>query len=815
MAEKVTWKNFRCPSCGAPLKAENTKDPIECVYCGNTVVPSVDASSNKEVNNEFDLISTGNKVRIEGIKTPSSALAYIEQFFEDYDWDNFAYAQNLSVAEADKLVDSLKMTSADDKNTWLVAFKTVFVPYNKKINSCRNIISDIIEKYKKDDLDAYSKFDAYRRVVSTLMSKKNAVIETLQKIIEKASKYGATAKEIADLNAELDSIKDPLNIYLYRSIEDIPGIRDYIEGKNLEIAMKLAAKNIYAQEEYLRAKSLIEQHRYVEALDSLISLEGYSDSDKLAEKVDEYFIMNNVLEITGKRYFYKKSSEGDASSLTLYPTEGDKISGKPLIKFIKQIVSNYADIIYYIDTENKLRRYNLSNGNNEKLCKVSVSDKDMYVHNRKVYLMSRGEGKKQLLELNLSTGKIKIIIDSISNIILFDKNRLVYFGYPLLHINAKANPNEKTGTVKNSVNVLDLDTKEITIVGKKSVEVEGFIGNRVIYTYKAPSKNNLNLFVKELGNNYSELLIEKNIYEFRSVFADKLLYDIGNSKNKTLIYANADGSDRKEWALNIATLLFEQGGWVYFLRRSGYNSILCKAHIGDTSFSVVATDVDEFVEIKNGYLYYKNFYSELIKVRMDGTNYQELCDDVEEVINIKEDNVVFVSVDERTKPNEFAQSSRTIKSIYKVDFTGSGKRKLVYNVKNVKKFDDKTVYFTATEKKETNTTSSSDYSPRVENLYKVDTQNGHTKKLLTLEVAVDKKKPNIFIYTMVAAAVLFFIGLLCIIADAGGAGVFFWIMAFIAVPVAFLFKSKSGEKSAIDQLKERFTDLSEEKNKKA
>ena len=68
-------------------------------------------------------------VRVEGIKNSSSALAYIEQFYEEYDWEAFAYAQTLSIAEIDKLAASLKVSSADDKNTWFVSFKAMSVPY--------------------------------------------------------------------------------------------------------------------------------------------------------------------------------------------------------------------------------------------------------------------------------------------------------------------------------------------------------------------------------------------------------------------------------------------------------------------------------------------------------------------------------------------------------------------------------------------------------------------------------------------------------------------------------------------------------------
>ena len=42
MAEKVTLKIMKCPTCGASLKAKNNTEAITCVYCGNSVVPVTD-----------------------------------------------------------------------------------------------------------------------------------------------------------------------------------------------------------------------------------------------------------------------------------------------------------------------------------------------------------------------------------------------------------------------------------------------------------------------------------------------------------------------------------------------------------------------------------------------------------------------------------------------------------------------------------------------------------------------------------------------------------------------------------------------------
>ena len=133
MSEKVSLKAMKCPTCGATLKAKNNTEAITCVYCGNTVVPVAEATAAPQNNTA----GFSGVVKVEGIKTSSSALAYIEQFFEEYDWEAFAYAQSLTVAEIDKLANSLKVSSADDKNTWFACFKAISIPFANKINGCK------------------------------------------------------------------------------------------------------------------------------------------------------------------------------------------------------------------------------------------------------------------------------------------------------------------------------------------------------------------------------------------------------------------------------------------------------------------------------------------------------------------------------------------------------------------------------------------------------------------------------------------------------------------------------------------------------
>ena len=631
MAKQIALKILQCPTCGGPLKAENNTDAVTCVYCGNSVVPVTTSEPTAQNENA----GFRGVVRVEGIKTSSSALAYMEEFFEEYDWEAFAYAQTLSVAEMDKLANSLRVSSADDKNTWLACFKATFVPYTKKLLGCKNILSAVIEEYKKNNLDSYSRFDAYKRIVAILISQKDEVIAVLEKYVDKAEKYGATAEELHNVRAQVDIIRNTAAVKQYDAIEDIPEITTFAREKNAKILAELAAEGIDAEKEYARAKSLLNQKEYVQALNILIALRGYSDTRELIEKIDKYFLISDVLEIEGNMYYFAEGRK-EENSLNLYPAYDGQIAAKPIIKNIGKMVSNHADVLYYLDDSRRLQRYFLSTGAKDRLSDEHFSKDSIFVYGCKVFLLTADTvndweytSKRSLWVLDLARGSVDKVMENVADIRSLTRNIMVYT------------------TAEKVTMVLDVDTMSTIEIGTKDVTVEG---DYVIYTQLAPNQHNKSLYVKSLTGREPAKLVEQNIFAFSGVLAGKLFYYIGNSRNKTLVNINWDGTDRKEWPLYISELLFEQGGWVYFIRRAGHNAILCKSCLDGSKFSVIAADIDRFIKLKNGYLYYINDESTLVKVRMDGSNLQELCEDVEMVLSVREDKIIFISVDDRIQP---------------------------------------------------------------------------------------------------------------------------------------------------------------------
>ncbi len=781
MSEQANLKTLRCPTCGAPLKAENNSDAIVCVYCGNTVVPVTEAAAPQQEN-----VGISGAVKVEGIKTSSSALAYMELFFEEYDWDSFAYAQTLSVAEMDVLAESLKSASADDKNTWFACFRAVACPFRYKLQGCQRILESVIAEHKKDNLDAYSRFDAYKRIAGMVMGRKNTVLSHLENIVSKAQKYGASGEEVCKLREELEEIK-AASLVLYKDVESIPQVKDHIAWKNARIVETLAARGINAQAEYAKAQTLMEQRNFVEALNILLTLKGYEDSDSLIEKLDKYFLISDVLEVEGKLYYFQKSA-GEVDTLQLYPTEDGKIGAKPLIKNIGKIVTNHADLLYYLDGGYKLRRFNLATGAETKVLDAIMDKKAIYAYGRRVFLLARTSktGAEvtvyNIVTLDLTTGVISTLVEGVTGITSLTDNKMIYTtaekivreNYETMHV-----------TLTHIINVDTMDKVEL---GKKVVSIEGYVDNFVVYTQESPNAYNKNLYIKALDAQGSEKLVEKNIYRFCDIIGDQLFYYVGNSKNQSLITANSDGRQRKQWPRFISEILFEQGGWLYFVRKAGYNSVLCKSRLDGSRYSVIAADIDRFINIQNGYLYYINNDSTLVKVRMDGSNLQKLCEDVESVLSVQEDKIIFVSVDDRIVIGTFEQTTKLVKSIYAVEFSGGGKIKLAYDIQSAREYDENTVYYVAAREIKS---SYDQLGKQVNVLYKLDVQTNRAGKLLELEKqhpVEEESKISGFVVAMIVMGMALFFALVGLAGEAFGFSALCIVIAIVAAAVGLLLR---------------------------
>lgn len=796
MSEKVSLLALRCPMCGGELKAEKENERMVCVYCDSTVVPV--SEQNAKFHSRTDASSAAEK-----INTSSSALAYMEDLFETYDWEAFSYGYSLTLPETEALIARLKVQSADDKNTWIADFQAAYVPFSKKTDACQRFLLSAVQEYKQDGVDAYSTFDAYKRVSRQILSNKDALLTRLERDIKKAEKYGAAAAEIASMREKADGISKEAVSKIHNKLEEIPQIKAFLSERNAKCKAELAARGIDASAQYAQAKALIEQGKSVQALRLLRQLEDYEDSAALAQELNEYFLLGDALEVGTKRYCFKKYiDESGRKNYSLHPEKDGKLCTKPLLTDIHQVITNFADILYYLNYSGELIRCDLTDPQPSVMCQARFNDEQLYLYEKKnlVYLRTQGT-VFDIHVLDLDAGTVKPLLKKVRKILGFYTDKLVFqaenntdekeespagcLTAPVQWVknffkdffSEKSAPSEEPEVIVTKIMLLD--DAHIVNLGDKPLMVQDFTEDSVIYTTNAPAHNNQNLYIKPLRREAPAVLLEENIFRFHAVTAGKLFYFVGNSKQNTTVTIAPDGSGRCEWPQRIGDIFFQKNGWIFFTRTSGHNTILCRARADGSRFKIVAKRISQVIELKNGFLYFIDDTDALVKVRMDGSNLQTLCQNVEQVLNIREEGVIFISRDDSA-----------VKSIYAVDFTGAGLSKLAYNIKDAKARNGEWIYYIATKMVE---------GKKKNMLLRLNTHDGATQTLMQLSVTKEpqpvqkEEESDWFFVCVLFAGIAFFIMLVGCISGSWLLSLFCFVLAVIALAAGLFNKYKSSD----------------------
>ena len=407
--------------------------------------------------------------------------------------------------------------------------------------------------------------------------------------------------------------------------------------------------------------------------------------------------------------YYFKNDDSEFQTISLYPAVNGKISDKAIIKYISKIITNHADIIYYLDRANRIRQFNLSTKVETKLFDKTLDKNSLFVYGRKVFMLTNNGGdsnvKRNIVVLDLIAGTVNTILENAKSIQSLTGNKLVFTAAK------KVKEGERTVSSGVCTYVINVDTLSLVEIGSQKLTIEGFVGNSVVYTQVAPNNFNRSLYIKPLQADEPEQLIEQNIYQFCSIIAGKLFYYINDS-------------------------------------------------------------------------------SRLVKVRMDGSNMQTLCEDVETVLSVQEDKIIFISIDDKITNHVFEQATvKTVKSIYAVDFSGSGKIKLAYNIKTAQEYDEDTVYYiAASEVKATDELPGS-----IDTLYKLDVETNYVEKLLDIKVVQEKTKSSGFMVAMIIMAIAFFFALIGMVSNTPGIGALGFIVGFISLIIGCCIKAKEKE----------------------
>jgi TM2 domain-containing membrane protein YozV len=720
-----------CPSCGGKLIAEESTKKLVCQSCNNLVVPVME--------NSKTLNSLGSmQVKIDGINNPSSGIAFIEQYFQNFDWETFQLDTSIfTIPTIDRIVENLKVSSADNPQTWILQFEAIATPFEKKILGTKIIENQIENLFQPNETnEAYSKFDNLQTIIVSLKNRKQATLKSLSYSIELYLKYGGESNFFNQLKNRIKRIEiqiDSLN--LVNVIEDLPAIKVKKESFDFTISKKLNTLNIDVDKIYDSALNDYKHGELTKALNQFLSLEGYKDSYQFINRIQHNYQFDTYLEINNKPFIFDSKESGftDASATkSLFRIEHGIGKQPPIVDEIKHILKVYGNKLFFINQKSEICSFNQLDNKISIIGKFISDLKDFQTYQSKLGTQERFLVSKESINpsptdqtkltpnnpnpnryyisvLDYSKETFEILLKDVDSLVNIIDERIVYFSYAYDVSNSNY-ANEK------GLYVFNIETKNQFFIGNKEIEFREFYQDFAIALRKKGSDSNFDLLAIPLQNNSPEIMIESNVFDYFKVIDNRFYYNVGNEANHSLISNNLSSNLRLEVLRYMKEILFTQGQYLFILQGNQYQLGLIRFDTQNNSNQSVISDLEEIYGFKYGYIFYKDSENSLCRVRIDGANQQILSGDLGQIVTIK-NNFIYYSIEENesikiendssslsesllNQKTPESNTSKKIRSLYRMNADGHAKQKLAYNILNAKEYDDHNIDYIVRDEKQ-------------------------------------------------------------------------------------------------------------------
>ena len=93
-----------CRNCGCVLYYAPGAKTVSCAHCGTTAEPRNEwkASSSSEATGRSSAV-------VVGFDNPESALVYLENYFEKYDWTDYCESTQIALSDISEMVEANKV----------------------------------------------------------------------------------------------------------------------------------------------------------------------------------------------------------------------------------------------------------------------------------------------------------------------------------------------------------------------------------------------------------------------------------------------------------------------------------------------------------------------------------------------------------------------------------------------------------------------------------------------------------------------------------------------------------------------------------
>lgn len=637
-------KTYICPSCNRTILHEvrGEKDDASssetCSCCGRTWTV-------KELENAFASGAVGGATQeshpAEDILAYSddaeSALAYLENFYETYDWAAFNRTSSLGVPAVERMVEKTLVRSAAKPATWELKFTAVSRPIFKKLNGLKELEKKFLDVYvQQEDLSAaYPYLDNYRLIAKKIVEKRDEILKDLSSAIKYYGKYAGSPAVAEQMKAQYESLESQLKaVKLVKSYKDLPGYPEAQAEKQRLTVKKLAAKGIDAEAVFSKAVadygSGADRRR---VLASFQRLSGYKNASEYAEEIDAHMsieiksqgVREGLFVRLGKKhYFFRedapqtfkveetksgcfnklfKKNKAEPAEPTPEPVEdigktryslheivGKKVQKDPVVSGITEILTQYAGYLVYIKNDSALCTFN-SNAANAASAETVVRESKRGAFDN--------PGKKTNC---FRIGSHLYLLEKLETTALVKQGCFA----KLLHKEQQVRI-----TTKNNYALLDLDleTGLVKTAVSELIDIMDTFGSEIFYAVvkmaEQPPKQGC--FKKLFGKKKEEKPEDKRAF---------LVYDAATGKSREILSEDTEIVDVVD------------GKVIYFVwTPNEFNKDLCTFDLATNKQTVLVKNVYDYFRSIDGKLYYfvgSASYKTLYSIRVDGTEKKEI-----------------------------------------------------------------------------------------------------------------------------------------------------------------------------------------------
>lgn len=657
----MAYREFSCPTCGASLlyDSENGAATVICESCNHEW--NVKDLENRltfkpEVMGAGNGMNTADAAAVSYIDDSESALAFLNNYFENFNWDEFMMTSALSVPTIDKIVEKLIVKQGASATTWQLQFTSIAKPLIKKINGLKTLETRFFEEYVKtgDYTEGFVHFDAYKNIAYKLSVNKEKILKQLNNSIKYYKKYianGGNNETLGSLTLQLDRITADLQeVKTVKTYTDLAGYAKAKDDFRKKLVAELSEKGMDAENVYIHAVSDYRSggdSRTV--LAAFQSIAGYKDADEYINKINTLFEFEysskeaTLVRIGNKHYVFRvpevkpfdptaKGPEGEQPAEQAEAKKAKKGCGKkkvaeeqPKATDAPGSYSMYEIVDTVEQKEPKatgITCFLRNTDKNEVQGLVHYGGYLVYIKNHtQLCIFNSNATGDTPAETVIYTGKPGDFEYGDSKIYFFLKGKYFFFLNKLNAVKEEKNgcfkrifgKKKKVETRvsnKNNFSLLafDMSTGETKTAVPELVDIAEIIGNHIFYTMVKveDGKEREDFYAFDINRKTSEAVLDADT-ELVTVIDGKIIYFqyTPNSLNRDMYALNMMTGDKQLLDYNIYAYYRTINGKLYYrVGNRSYNTLYSINPDGSDKTEIMqnANRLGE-AELRNGWLY--------------------------------------------------------------------------------------------------------------------------------------------------------------------------------------------------------------------